>query len=45
MEYPQYLQLSKEYILTKISGFLDEDMPNGDVTTNNIIHENVMDYL
>ena len=37
IEYPQYLHLPIEYIQSKISEFLAEDMPSGDVTTDSII--------
>ena len=37
IEYPQYLHLPTKYIQSKISEFLTEDMPSGDVTTDNII--------
>ena len=39
IEYPQHLHLPVEYIQSKISEFLAEDMPNGDVTTDSIISE------
>ena len=37
IEYPQQLHLPVKYIQTKISEFLAEDMPDGDVTTESII--------
>ena len=37
--YPQHLHIPVEYIQSKISEFLIEDMPNGDVTTDSIIPE------
>ena len=37
IEYKQHLNLPNKYIKTKISEFLKEDMPNGDITTNNIV--------
>ena len=39
IEYHQHLNLPIEYIQTKISEFLVEDMPDGDVTTDIIIPE------
>ena len=39
IEYPQHLHLPEEYIREKISEFLAEDMPNGDVTTDSFIPE------
>ena len=33
IEYPQYKKLSDEYIIGKITSFLSEDIPNGDITT------------
>ena len=39
IEYPQHLHLPVEYIRSKISEFLTEDMPDGDVTTDIIIPE------
>ena len=39
IEYPQYLHLPKEYIKVKITEFLAEDIPNGDITTNSIISD------
>ena len=36
MNYKQIKNLSKEYIKTKIKEFLKEDIPNGDITTDNI---------
>ena len=33
IEYPQYKKLSDEYIIRKITCFLAEDIPNGDITT------------
>ena len=37
IEYPQHLHLPIEYIQSKISEFLAEDMPDGDITTDSII--------
>ena len=39
IKYPQHLHIPVEYIQSKISEFLVEDMPNGDVTTDSIIPE------
>ena len=39
IEYSQHLHLPIEYIRAKISEFLAEDMPDGDVTTESIIPE------
>ena len=39
IEYPQLLHLPVEYIQSKISDFLAEDRPHGDITTNSIIPE------
>jgi nicotinate-nucleotide pyrophosphorylase (carboxylating) len=39
IEFPQYINLSEKYIRAKISEFLAEDLPNGDVTTDSIIPE------
>ena len=36
MNYNQIDKLSKEYIQKKIKEFLQEDMPKGDITTDNI---------
>ena len=36
IEYKQHSNLPNKYIKTKISEFLKEDMPNGDITTKNI---------
>ena len=36
IEYKQHSNLPNEYIKRKIYDFLNEDMPNGDITTNNI---------
>ena len=33
IEYHQYIHLPDEYILKKLSGFWEEDMPDGDVTS------------
>ena len=33
IEYPQQKKLSDEYIIGKITYFLAEDIPNGDITT------------
>jgi len=41
IEYPQYKHLPDEYIVTKLSEFLQEDIPNGDQTTECTIPENV----
>ena len=40
MEYHQHYHLPDDYIKKKISEFLNEDMPDGDITTNSIISEN-----
>ena len=37
IEYIQHLELPVDYIKTKISEFLIEDMPEGDITTDSII--------
>ncbi len=37
IEYPQHLHIPVEYIRAKISEFIFEDMPAGDVTTDSII--------
>ena len=42
IEYPQHLHLPSEYIQAKISEFLIEDMPDGDVTTDSIIPETAL---
>ena len=39
IEYPQLLHLPVEYIRSKISDFLAEDRPHGDITTDSIIPE------
>jgi len=39
IEYPQLLHLPVEYIQSKISDFLAEDRPCGDITTDSIIPE------
>ena len=39
IEYKQYLHLPEKYIRSKISEFLAEDMPDGDITTDSIISE------
>ena len=39
IEYPQHLHLPIKYIQAKISEFLAEDMPDGDVTTDSIISD------
>ena len=39
IEYPQLLHLPAEYIRSKISDFLAEDRPHGDITTDSIIPE------
>ena len=36
IEYPQQKKLSDEYIIGKITYFLAEDIPNGDITTESI---------
>ena len=40
IEYPQYKQLSDEYIIGKIAEFLAEDIPNGDITTESTTSDN-----
>ena len=39
IEYPQHIYLPVKYIQTKITEFLAEDMPNGDITTESIVSE------
>ena len=40
IEYPQHLHLPVDYIKEKISEFISEDMPDGDITTDSIILKN-----
>jgi len=40
IEYPQHKKLSDEYIIDKISDFLAEDIPNGDITTESTTPNN-----
>jgi nicotinate-nucleotide pyrophosphorylase (carboxylating) len=40
IEYPQHKKLSDEYIIGKITCFLAEDIPNGDITTESITSDN-----
>ncbi|MBC8256655.1 MAG: carboxylating nicotinate-nucleotide diphosphorylase [Candidatus Marinimicrobia bacterium] len=40
MEYPQHKKLSDDYIIGKISDFLAEDIPNGDITTESTTSDN-----
>lgn len=39
INYPQYTELSEEYVKNKIQEFLQEDAPNGDITSNLTIEE------
>ena len=41
IEYSQNKHLSDEYIVAKLSEFWDEDMPDGDQTTECAVPENV----
>ena len=41
IEYPQNKHISDEYIVTKLLEYWEEDMPNGDKTTDCIVSENV----
>ena len=40
IEYPQHKKLSDEYIIGKITYFLAEDIPNGDITTESTTSDN-----
>ena len=40
IEYPQHKKLSDEYIVGKITYFLAEDIPNGDITTESTTSDN-----
>jgi len=40
IKYPQYKNISDEYIIGKIAHFLAEDIPNGDITTESTISDN-----
>ena len=40
IEYPQHKKLSDEYIIGKITDFLVEDIPNGDITTESTTPDN-----
>ena len=40
IEYPQYKKLSDDYIIGKITCFLKEDIPNGDITTESTASDN-----
>ena len=40
IEYPQQKKLSDEYIIGKITYFLAEDIPNGDITTESTTSDN-----
>ncbi len=42
IEYNQHLDLPVEYIESKLSEFLNEDLPNGDITTESIISETTL---
>lgn len=39
MKYPQNKLLSNKYIIKKLTEFWEEDLPNGDITTNSIIDD------
>ena len=41
IEYKQNNKLPEKYILNKLNEFWNEDFPNGDITTKNIIKNNV----
>lgn len=40
IEYTQILKLPEEYIIRKINEFLEEDLPDGDITTESIFKNN-----
>jgi nicotinate-nucleotide pyrophosphorylase (carboxylating) len=41
IQYPQHLVLPGKYVKNKIKEFLDEDIPNGDITTFGTVKKNV----
>ena len=40
IKYNQNLSLSNEYVLKKLTQFYNEDIPNGDITTQSTVNPN-----
>ena len=40
--YKQYINLDKNTVIEKINSFLEEDLPNGDITTDATIADNTI---